>query len=360
MNARTASKKTAKPSPSPMKVAVVGAGLAGVVCARTLVQAGHEVTVFEKSRRAGGRMSTRDTAFGSFDHGAQYFTVRDERFTRALQTVPGLCRAWSANTIRVIDDHGGLVALSLPPAEPHWVPTPGMNSLPQRWAAPLLQAGQLQTDLRVVGLEADALQPQRWQLRTEGDQGAAQVHGGFDAVLLAMPSPQALALLRISRLGQPWWPALQGADMEPCWTLMLAFPQASQPGLTTLGPQWNAARSNHHRIAWLARESSKPGRSSVERWTVQASAAWSQEHLEDSPERVQAKLMRAFSEVTGIRAEPALASVHRWRYARARQALGQPHLWDAQARLGLCGDWCLGHRVEHAFLSGLSLALAVA
>jgi hypothetical protein len=62
---------------------------------------------------------------------------------------------------------------------------------------------------------------------------------------------------------------------------MLAYPQASQPGLTHLGPQWNAARSTHHRIAWLARESSKPGRSSIERWTLQASAEWSLEHLND-------------------------------------------------------------------------------
>ena len=26
--------------------------------------------------------------------------------------------------------------------------------------------------------------------------------------------------------------------------------------------------------------------------------------------------------------------------------------------IGLCGDWCIGNRVEHAFISGLDLALA--
>jgi predicted NAD/FAD-dependent oxidoreductase len=26
--------------------------------------------------------------------------------------------------------------------------------------------------------------------------------------------------------------------------------------------------------------------------------------------------------------------------------------------IGVCGDWCLGHRVEDAFISGLELALA--
>jgi len=28
--------------------------------------------------------------------------------------------------------------------------------------------------------------------------------------------------------------------------------------------------------------------------------------------------------------------------------------------LGVCGDWCLGHRVEDAFVAGLELALAAA
>jgi hypothetical protein len=146
----------------------------------------------------------------------------------------------------------------------------------------------------------------------------------------------------------------------PCWTLMLAYPQAVRPDLTTLGPQWNAARSTHHRISWLARESSKPGRTTVERWTVQASPAWSAEHLEDDAERVQSKLLKAFAEVTGIRAEPAHADTRRWRYAQPTQPLGQSHLWDASLALGACGDWCLGHRLEDAFVSGLELALAAA
>jgi predicted NAD/FAD-dependent oxidoreductase len=143
------------------------------------------------------------------------------------------------------------------------------------------------------------------------------------------------------------------------WTLMLAFPQGQQPTLPHLGPQWNAARSTHHRIAWLARESSKPGRSPIERWTVQASPEWSTRHLEDDDERIKAKLLRAFTEVTGIRAEPPHAVVHRWRYAQTTEPLGQTHLWDAASRIGSCGDWCVGHRAEDAFVSGLEMALAI-
>ena len=338
-------------------IAVVGAGIAGITCARTLIQAGHRVTVFEKSRGAGGRMSTRSTEFGSFDHGAQYFTVRDERFEHALATASGLVRPWSANTVRVLDDSGQVVAASLPAKESHWVATPGMNALVRQWAQPLLDADRLVLDTRVVYIEEDKLDSQRWQLQTDGP--GAGVHSGFDAVVLAIPAPQVHALLRDSEQAASLTADVAGVNIAPCWTLMVAFPQAQQPTLQSLGPQWNAARSTHHRISWMARESSKPGRGPIERWTVQASPAWSQRHLEDDAERVKAKLLKAFAEVTGIRAEPPYASVHRWRYAQTTRPLGKTHAWDADARIGACGDWCLGHRVEDGFVSGLEMALAI-
>ncbi|MFT4243281.1 MAG: FAD-dependent oxidoreductase [Acidovorax sp.] len=340
--------------------AVIGAGMAGIACARTLAQAGHRVTVFEKADQPGGRTATIDSPFGSFDAGAQYFTVRDPRFARAIDTVPGVCRRWSANSVRVLDATGRVAAAGLANGEAHWVASPGMQSLAAAWAAPLAQAGQLVTGTRVTRIERDTLDAQGWQLRTEGAGGAQQVYAGFSAVLLAQPAVPAQALLVSSALDTPLADALATVAIAPCWTLMLAYPQAVRPGLTTLGPQWNAARSTHHRIAWLARESSKPGRSIVERWTVQASPAWSAEHLEDDAARVQAKLLKAFAEVTGIRAEPAFADTRRWRYAQTTHPLGKSHLWDAALGLGACGDWCLGHRVEDAFVSGLELALAVA
>lgn len=355
--------KTTRPAPSALPaqrhIAVVGAGMAGVACARTLMQAGHRVTVFEKSRGPGGRMSTRSTEFGGFDHGTQYFTVRDTRFEKALATSPGLVRPWSANTVRILDEAGRVVAASLPPKEAHWVATPGMNALLKQWAQPLDAAGALMRETQVVRIERDKLHPERWQLQTEGPGASSLVYSGFDNVILAVPAPQAHALLLSSQQGKPLMPVLAGVAIAPCWTLMLAFPQAMQPTLPHLGPHWNAARSTHHRIAWLARESSKPGRSAIERWTVQASPDWSERHLEDDDERVKAKLLKAFTEVTGIRAQPSHAAVHRWRYAQTTEPLGQSHLWDAKLGIGACGDWCLGHRVEDAFVSGLEMALAI-
>ncbi|MFM7330494.1 MAG: NAD(P)/FAD-dependent oxidoreductase [Brachymonas sp.] len=376
------------------RIAIIGAGMAGITAARTLMQAGHHVTVFEKSRGVGGRMSTRHTEFGSFDHGAQYFTVRDARFRQmmqwALSNSPEIARPWGANAVRVLDNQGRTLEAALPSREPHWVAQPGMNALVGHMAEPLLAQKHMLQGLQVRLIECAA--DGRYSLLCHSPNDAAaqpQSVGGFDSVLLAIPSVQAQVLLQESasaarglktpivktlskseqsrqvlyRAMADFSQKISSVSVSPCWTLMLAFPNAlplrpNEP-LRTLGPQWSAARSTHHRIAWLARESSKPARGGIERWTVQASAAWSQEHLEDHAERAQAKLLRAFAEITNIRAIPAHAQVHRWRYAKTDKPLGVSHLWDASTRIGVCGDWCIGHRVEDAFVSGLELALAV-
>ncbi len=343
-------------------IAVVGAGMAGVACARTLVQAGHKVTLLEKSRGLGGRMATRSTEFGSFDHGTQYFTVRDDRFEQALSLNPGLVQAWKTSTVRVMDERGQTMASAQPPRETHWLPTPGMNAVVRAWAEPLGNGSldaTVHLNTRLDKLEPDALHPTQWQLRCETGDGGQLVLGGFDQVVLALPSPQASSLLKASGLAPEFQKALNQVTVAPCWTLMLAFPQAMQPDLPHFGPKWNTARSEHHRISWLTRENGKPGRGNVERWTVQASAQWTERHVNDDPERVKAKLLKGFAEITGIRAQPSHAVVHRWLYAHTQRPLGQAYLHDAAAGLALCGDWCLGHRVEDAFVSGLELALAM-
>ncbi len=383
-------KYTSPSKTTPQHIAIIGAGMAGITAARTLMQAGHRVTVFEKSKGLGGRMATRRTEFGSFDHGAQYFTVRDARFRTmmqwALADAPDLARPWGANAVRVLDSQGRTLEAALPNREPHWVAQPAMNALVSHIAMPLVAKKQIKHGLQVRLIERASDGTYSLQCHSSDDANAKpQLIGGFDTVLLAIPSVQAQALLQDSAqstaikasnslskselsthvlcgLQTDFSHKINAVSVSPCWTLMLAFPNAlplkpNEP-VRPLGPQWSAARSTHHRIAWLAREGSKPARGGIERWTVQASAAWSAEHLEDDAERVKAKLLKAFAEITNIRATPAHAQVHRWRYAKTDKPLGVSHLWDAQLRLGVCGDWCLGHRVEDAFVSGLELALS--
>ena len=42
-----------------MKIAIIGAGIAGVTCAHECLKKGHDVTLFDKSRGVSGRSTTK-------------------------------------------------------------------------------------------------------------------------------------------------------------------------------------------------------------------------------------------------------------------------------------------------------------
>ena len=205
-----------------LNIAIIGAGIAGITAARTLAKAGHHVQVFEKSRGPGGRMSTRESNFGTFDHGAQYFTVRDPRFSLAIQAVPGtteICRPWSANAVRVLDPLGHVFEAARSSKEAHFVAKPGMNALVRHWAEPLGKAIHNNTQITRLERGAKGL----WTLHTDDHKFA-----GFDHVLLAIPSVQAENLLKASgkeAANTQWLKAMDAVDVAPCWTMMVAFPQ---------------------------------------------------------------------------------------------------------------------------------------
>ena len=308
-----------------MRIAIVGAGMAGLSCGQRLSRLGHEVRLFDKGRGPGGRMATRRMEDGGttlhFDHGAQYFTARDPRFVEQVAH-------WEAS---------GVAARWAAAGDNAWVGTPAMN-------APLkAMAGELgvQFGTRIEQLVRDG---EGWQIDGEGAPDAR-----FDAVLVAVPAEQAGPLL------QPHAPAMARlADQtasDPCWTLMAGFeaPLALvQDTLRQRGP-----------IGWAARNNAKPGRASEECWVVQASPEWSRAHLEDNAETVAAALLAELAEANGGPLPRQLgATAHRWRFARSGTA-GEEALWDAEQRIGVCGDWLIGPRVEAAYMSGLLLAEAV-
>ena len=308
-----------------MRIAIVGAGMAGMSCGQRLSRLGHEVRLFDKGRGPGGRMATRRMEDGGttlhFDHGAQYFTAREPRFVDQVAH-------WEAT---------GVAARWAAAGDDAWVGTPAMN-------APLkAMAGELgvQFGTRIEQLVRDG---EGWQIDGEGAPDAR-----FDAVLVAVPAEQAGPLL------QPHAPAMATlADQtasDPCWTLMAGFeaPLALvQDTLRQRGP-----------IGWAARNNAKPGRASEECWVVQASPEWSRAHLEEDAETVAAALLAELAEANaGPLPRQLGATAHRWRFARSGTA-GEEALWDAEQRIGVCGDWLIGPRVEAAYMSGLLLAEAV-
>ena len=316
------------------RVAVIGAGLAGLSCARHLQQQGLEVRLFEKSRGAAGRMSTRRGEGWQCDHGAQYFTARDPDFRAEMARwqALGVAAVWQPR-LEVF----GAADLHTPDETlERFVGTPRMTA-PARSLA-------LTLDLRLQStVQRVERSPDGWRLST-AEQGI--LDEAFDALVLAVPAPQAVPLLA------PHSPALAGlaalARMRAAWALMLRYD-------APLDLHFDAAFVNHGPLRWVARDSHKPGRGPGETWLLHATPQWSEAHLEDTPEAVSDALLAAFARL-GAEAAPAAWSAHRWRFADTEASLDRNCCWDEDARIGLCGDWLNGGKVEGAWLSGRGLA----
>ena len=154
------------------RIAVVGAGIAGLSCATVLRRSGFEVNVFDKSRGPAGRMSTRRQGDWQCDHGAQYFTARDPLFQAevARWQNAGVAAIWPAR-IAVLD---GSAQTAWASKQDRFVGTPSMNS-PAKFLA---DAQSVTLGCTVTALHQDG---QQWRLAS-AEQG--MLADRFDVVVL--------------------------------------------------------------------------------------------------------------------------------------------------------------------------------
>lgn len=317
-----------------LDVVIVGAGLAGLMAARTLASAGWRMAVLDKGRSVGGRLATRWLGHpaNQADHGAQFFTVRSLTFQHEVDKwlSAGVVEVWTRGWSDRAD------------AYPRYAAPGGLNAL----------ARHLARDLPVqVNQTVTAVQPadQGWRVCTQaGPTWLAQ------RLLLTAPLPQSLALLAAGGVTLP--PAQQAelaaVTYAPC--LCALFRLAHPSRLSAPGALSHPAPP----VSWLVDNRLK-GLSVETVLTVHASPAYSQAHYADPDETVLADMWTAIQPWVNDPA-PAEQQLKRWRYAQTINPHPQRH---AQAQgvppLFFAGDSFSEPRIEGAALSGLSAATAL-
>ena len=306
------------------RVAIIGAGIAGIAAARTFAAAGWRPVLFDKSRGLGGRMATRRAEGLRFDHGTPHVNAAGPALTDLLADArrADVAAPWVG---------GGLVG------------KPGVSAL-ARWAVgdlPVVAACPVSTLIRG---------PNGWTVAT--DDGPAETPGNdeFGCVVVAVPAPQAAPILAT---GGDRFPALAATSYAPCWTLMVALDKAVDL------PEGRRDCSDPM-IGKIIHETTKPSRDGAAASLVaHATPAWSRAHLERDKETVADEMLAHLRDLLKIDAAPVFHVAHRWRFAEVETAANVPFVWDNDRGLGACGDWCQGSGVEGAFESGAALAAAI-
>lgn len=300
--------------------------MAGITAGRSLVRAGWEVRLVDKSRAVGGRMATRRLGAGAGDQGAQHISVRTSAFAEEMARLvgAGVAREWLSTPSRTHPERG---------VESRYVGVGGMRRIPEHLAEGL----DVRTATRIGRLRF-----------TDGGIVAHDVDGevvcGADAVVVTAPLPQALDLLGASGLARPDDLVAIGYRATLAVIALLDGSPAIPDG--HLAPDDEA-------VAWLADNEHK-GTSAVPSITVHSTPGFAAEHIDGGPGWVDALLAAARPFHAGDVVE---VHAHPWRYAEPERTLDEgARRIDAPAPVLLAGEVFSGARVEGAHRSGLAAA----
>lgn len=311
-------------------VLIIGAGIAGLLCATELQQAGLRVLVIDKSRGFGGRMSTRRMACARIDHGAQFLTVRDQRFQAYVTDwrAAGLLQEWYRHAPE--DNTPGGYA--------RYCGVEGMTDVPKYLAASL--PVRLQQQVTRLAWKKD-----HWKAHTLQGQ-----HFHAHHLVLTAPLPQSLMLLDTA--------GVTDSDSHSMDSLRAV---RYERGLATLGildgpsglPEPGRIKIDTPPLSWIA-DNQQKGISAVCALTLHANDDFAQKHW-DSPDAVRGALMLEAA-APYISANVVDYKCHRWGYTRAINPWPERSYHNANLQYTLAGDAFGGSRIESAALSGIHAA----
>ena len=314
-------------------VLVVGAGISGLLCATELQRAGRSAVVLDKGRGPGGRMATRRMGGGRVDHGAQYFTAREERFKEyvAAWQAAGVIREWFRHAEGDSEPNG----------YPRFCGVTGISDVAK------YLAGGLQVRLSEQVVAVDRVQGE-WVVQTQSGAAYAAKY-----LVMTAPLPQTLNLLDTTGLNYAGEQraALGAVSYEKGLALLAVLDGPS--GLPTPGGmQVDAAP-----LTWMADNTAKGISPDVYTLTLHADAGFAVDQWDVPDAERGPRMLKAAAPF--LRAKVLEYTCHRWGFTRPVNPWSERCFTNPDLNLALAGDAFGGARVEGAALSGLAAALAL-
>ena len=315
-----------------LKVAVIGAGLAGLSAARTLRRRGLSVTVFDRGRKPGGRCATRNEEV-TYDYGAPFFTVHDDDFAAEIRALEknGSARRWHCRQVEAASRGSQEVK-----TESLFVGNPSMRNIAEGFGDGL----EILQSCEIISLSKCA---DGWRLV---NLDGAEV-GEYPAVVLAMPPEQARKLLPSK---SSIFPTIAAFKSEARWVGMVTFEEPISVPADVV---------NYHdsAIERIVRQVSSANRDDRCSWVIHSTAEWAEARIKSERPTISIELLSALSGAMGETLPNVVhRDAHRWRLALPSEASGPGAQWDDEMLLGVCGDWCVAPNIEGAYLSGVACA----
>lgn len=348
---------------TPLEIVIVGAGIAGIVCARELQLSGTKgIVILEKSRGVGGRLTTRRMFDTCVDRGTCYVSPKGAQFRELFDRLiaANIVEIWT-DTTHTLTANGEMIAD--PDIYPRYIAPGGMNQIAKYLATDLdIRFGQ-----RAISLQersANAIQPEGklWRLTIDSPEPTEIL---ARTVILAIPAPQAVDLLSplANMLPVEFLSNLKAVEFYPSIALAAGYTEQQLAEWKVAYPQVRSVNCGDDPIlAWLGVDSSKRQQPAPPAFVLQSTANFAARYPnpEDTAAASIAMLEQASERFLPWFRDFQWQQPHLWRYAFTKSPLTDTYLSiNSPAPLFCTGDWCGGRKVEDAYLAGLAVANAI-
>jgi len=311
---------------------IVGSGIAGSTIANLLSKK-YTIEVFDKARGVGGRASSRrfkDEA--NFDHGTQYLNPKNNAFKKFLKILKKkkVVKEWPGK-------HFDLCTIK----KNHGIKLIGQkaNNSISKYLLKKIKVNHLSKVIKIIFIN------NIWEITTDNKKKKY-----FRNLILTCPYPQ-LKPLAASYL--PKDILNLNVKMQPNITVMAVFKDQEEIPVSSL-------RFNDSIIGWAANENSKKRfKSKLSLWTLQSTNKWDYKFIDKYKKNkrgVANIVIERFLALTNYdKRKLIFVSIHGWKFSYNLNRTKFKSCWVKKYNLGVCGDWFLGPKVEHAWLSANNL-----
>ena len=331
-----------------MVIGIIGASISGLIAGKRLADAGHDVTVIEKDRTLGGRLSTIKMDDLNLDFGLTHFEANTETFKKFVQDFQseGVIEKWT-DEFALYD---GMEIYDTDPNDdprPKYVGTNGIQGIAgklSRWVD--IKSQEQAGGLTYIGPDRTKKRP--WMINLT-DISVFEC----DAVILATPAVQAYGILQTAQNKTATRRIIRYID-EVLYDSSIALAATYDQEV----PDWDGIECDHSSVRWISNESSKQGADKAG-LVIQSTHEFFRKHARTDDEKVRELLLEEVSGIVGPWVHQTKSSyLHRWKYYQARNPIDEyfMELEMEEAPLALIGDYLGGNTFENAFVSGYNLA----
>jgi len=298
-----------------MKIAIIGAGISGCNLYFNLKEKYDDITIFDKSRGTGGRLSTKYIGDKFIDHGTPYLEPQSDE-------LKDMCLYLSSQNI-------------LKARYDRFTPKNGANKM----CSFLIDKKDLVKQAKITKASKTN---SKWKL----EDANCNVYEEFDMLFITIPTLQILEM-EID-LNEDIRSSLASVNYDSRFNVILYSEDYIQ-----LDEKLFEENEN---IEKVINNSKKYGYEDFSSYVIHCSNEYSTKLNSHTKEEIFEMLKLSLGVKENQLIKEFTAITHLWKYAFAKSTLDIPYYFDKETNLGICGDYFNLNNVEGSYLSSSMLA----